>query len=115
MPLPEAQIRECLRATGEFLSKRRPPPEMRGQVDFRADIIGQQVTILTVRPKFDDETQKIAHPIAKARWVGKRKVWRLFWMRGDLKWHSYTPLPESPKISELIEEVDRDPHCCFFG
>ena len=115
MPLPAVQIRECLIATGEFLSKRRPPPELRDKVDYRADIYGQDVTLISVRPAYGDETRKAEYPFAKARWVGTRKVWRLFWMRADLKWHSYQPLPESPSIGTLLQEVDRDPHCCFFG
>ena len=115
MPLPDIQIRECLNAAGEFISARRPPPEIRNSVDYRADIKGQELTILAIRPAYNDQNQKVDHPIAKARWVGTRKVWRLFWMRSDLKWHSYEPLPESPSISRLLAEVHRDPHCCFFG
>ncbi len=115
MPLPDVQIRECLLATGEFLSKRRPPPEIRDKLDYRCYINGQEVTLVSLRPKFDDETLKAEHPFAKVRWVGTQKVWILYWMRGDLKWHSYEPLPESPTIGKLLEEVDRDPHCCFFG
>jgi hypothetical protein len=49
MPLPTVQIRECLRATGEFLIKRRPPPELRDKLDFRTDISGQEVIIISVR------------------------------------------------------------------
>ena len=115
MSLAELQIRECLGATGEFIIKRRPPPEVRDQVDLRADINGQEVTIISVRPAFDDPSRKAEHPIAKARWVGTQNVWKLYWMRADLKWHSYEPLPESPSIATLLAEVDRDPHCCFFG
>jgi hypothetical protein len=115
MPLPDSQIRECLIATGEFISKRRPPFDIRDKLDYRADINGQEVTIISVRPAFSDPGRKTDHPIAKARWVGTRKVWRLYWMRADMKWHSYEPLPESPRIATLLEEVDRDPHCCFFG
>jgi len=115
MPLSEVQIRECLKATGEFLTKRRPPPELRDKLDFHADINNQEVTILSVRPAYNDPRRKAEYPIAKARWVGTQKVWRLFWMQSDMNWHSYKPLPESPSIATLLEEVDRDTHCCFFG
>ena len=115
MPLSEIQIRECLSATGKFISKRRPPPEIRYKLDFRAHIKGQEVTLVSVRPAYGDKGRKTEYPIAKARWVATQKVWKLYWMRGDLKWHSYEPLPESASIGTLLEEVDRDPHCCFFG
>jgi len=102
-------------ATGEFLSKRRPPPEFRDKVDYRVNITGQEVMLVTVRQRFDDESRKQEYPFAKVRWVGTQRVWKLYWMRDDLKWHAYTPLPEATKIGRLLEEVERDPHCCFFG
>ena len=110
MPLPDSQIRECLVATGEFLSKRRPPPEVRDKLDYRADINGQEVHIISVRPAYGDPARKSELPIARVRWFGTQKVWRLYWMRADMKWHSYEPLPESSSIATLLEEVDRDPH-----
>jgi len=78
MSLPQTQLRECLGAVGEFISKRRPPPEIRDKVDIRADINGQAMTIISIRPAYNDPSQKIESPIAKTRWVGTRKVWRLF-------------------------------------
>jgi hypothetical protein len=92
MPLPDTQIRECLAATGEFISKRRPPPEIRDKLDFRAAIEGQEVILFSIRPAYDDESRNVEFPIAEARWVEKRKIWKLYWMRADLKWHSYQPL-----------------------
>ena len=115
MPLAEVQIRECLAAVGEFLCKRRPPPEIRDQVDIQANITGQELTIVTIRPAYDDPTRKCEYPLAKARWVQSQKIWKLYWMKGDLKWHAYPRFPESPSIAKLLEEVDQDPLCCFFG
>jgi hypothetical protein len=115
MALSEAQILECLQVTGAFISKRRPPPELRDKVDIRAHIKKSEVTLVSVHPAYDDETRKVQHPFAKARWVGTQKVWRLYWMRADLRWHAYQPLPEARRLESLLAEVDRDPHCCFFG
>jgi hypothetical protein len=58
---------------------------------------------------------KVEHPIAKAKWVDSRKVWRLFWMRADLKWHSYMPFPETSAIAAVLSEVVRDPYRCFLA
>jgi hypothetical protein len=115
MALPDAQVRACLKAVGAFLAKRRPPMEIRDQLDFRANIDGPDLIIVEVRPAYDDPNRTIQHPVAKAKWVGARRVWRLFWMRADLKWHSYSPKPEAARIGTLMSEVDRDPHGCFFG
>jgi hypothetical protein len=115
VPIPDTQVRSCLKAVGAFLARRRPPPDARAQLDFRADIAGSDLVVVEVRPAYNDKRRIIEHPLAKAKWVDKRKVWRLFWMRSDLKWHSYSPMPEARTIGSLLAEVDRDPHGCFFG
>lgn len=115
LALPDTQVRACLKAVGAFLAKRRPSMEIRDKLDFRADIDGSDLIIVEVRPAFNDPSRTIHHPVAKATWIGARKVWRLFWMRADLKWHCYSPKPEAARISTILSEVDRDPHGCFFG
>jgi hypothetical protein len=115
MAIPDPQLRACLKAVGEFLEKRRPPLHIRDRLDLRADITGSEAVIFEVRPPFLDRKQTVEHPVAKVKWIGTRKVWRLFWMRADLKWHSYDPRPEATDIETLFSEVDRDPHGCFFG
>jgi hypothetical protein len=89
--------------------------EIHNQLDFRADIVGSDLIIVEVRPAYNDPSRTIHHPVAKVKWIGTRKVWRLYWMRADLKWHTYSPKPEAVRISTILSEVDRDPHGCFFG
>ena len=108
-------MRACLKAVGAFIEKRRPPAHIRDQLDIRANINGSELVIVAVRPAFQDKTRLVEHPVAKAKWVDTRKVWRLFWMRADLKWHAYPPLPEASSISTILDEVDRDANGCFFG
>ena len=115
MPLPEPQLRECLSAVGSFIQRRRPPPKLRAQLDYRANIKGSEVVLVEVRPAYNDKRRTIEHAIAKAKWIGSRKVWRLFWMRADMKWHSYQPMPEARTFKAVMTEVERDLHCCFFG
>ena len=115
MAIPEAEMRACLKAVGEFIEKIRPPLDIRDQLDFRADINGSELVVAEVRPSFQNKKLKREHPVAKAKWISTRRIWRLFWMRADLKWHSYQPFPESPSIAAVLDEVRRDPHGCFFG
>ncbi len=115
MALAPAQLAESLRATGTFLEKRRPPLEARDQLDFRADITGADVFIIEERSSYREPGKKLERPIAKASWVTARSRWRLYWMRPNLKWESYAPLPDAATLDELLEEVHRDPLGCFFG
>jgi hypothetical protein len=100
---------------GAFVAKRRPPVNVRKDVDLSFRIKGQSVEIFEIRPTWlgDGETHEI--PIAKATFVRTRKVWQLYWQRRDLKWHGYEPLPEAQTIEEVVAEIDADPCACFWG
>lgn len=115
MPIADKELRAALAAAGDFLTRRRPRPEIRDQLDYKIDINGSDLTIFEVRPRYDDPSKTIEHGVAKMKWVGTKKAWRLFWMRGNLKWHSYEPKPEAAAIDVLFKEVEKDPHGCFFG
>ena len=115
MALTQTQVEECLRVTGAFIAKRRPPPAIRDKLDYRADISGSTVTIVSIRPRYNDSRRKMDHPIARIRWIGTKKKWQLYWMRADLKWHVYEATSEIKSIADALEEVHRDPHSCFFG
>lgn len=70
---------------------------------------------MEVRPAYNGKNRTIEHPVAKAKWIGTEKAWRLFWMRADLKWHTYEPAARFKTIAKILDEVDRDPYGCFFG
>jgi hypothetical protein len=115
MALPESELRAVLKAVGAFVEKRRPRPEIRDKLDIRVHINGSEVLITEVRPAFHDKRKKQDTPVARIRWFNSRKIWRLFWMRSDLKWHAYEPYPEASRIATHLRTVDEDYHCCFFG
>lgn len=52
MPIPEQELIGCLRAVGAFIEERRPPAEIRDQIDFRADIENSAVVLNEVRPAY---------------------------------------------------------------
>ena len=98
-----------------YIEKRRPPEHLRHQIDLSFRIQNQSIEIFEIRPGFMDPLKKIENSIAKTTWVSSRQVWRIFWQRADLKWHSYGPLPEVKTLKQFIDEVDADPSGCFFG
>jgi hypothetical protein len=115
MAIPEKELRECLRAAGAFIEKRRPKPEIRDRLDLRADIEGSALVISEVRPAYNNPKVIRHHPVAKAKWIGTLKAWRLYWMRADMKWHAYDAGRPLTGIAEILDEVGRDPYGCFFG
>ena len=53
--------------------------------------------------------------MAKATFVQIKGILKVFWMRADLKWHSYEPKAAVNTFKEFLGSVDRDEHRCFFG
>ncbi|MCJ8344458.1 DUF3024 domain-containing protein [bacterium] len=105
----------CLQAGEKFLELRRPPFEIRDKLDIKFTLEGQNVLIYEVRPLWNDPSKILDIPIAKATFVKSKQLWKIFWQRADLKWHSYPSCPTVEKISDFFEEVHKDQDCCFFG
>lgn len=97
------------------MGRRRPPPEIRDRLDLGYRITDQSIEIFEVRPRWDRPEQSVESPVAKATYVRAEDRWRVFWMRGDLRWHRYEPSREVGDLREFLDTVDRDEYCCFFG
>lgn len=99
----------------EFMETRRPPVEIRDQVDLDYRIESQSVVIFSTRPVCGDKSRKIEEPAAKATYNRKSKRWKIYWQRADQKWHAYPPHPEAILFDEFLAIVDEDKNCCFWG
>ncbi len=115
MAFSEFEIERCKRVVGEYVEKHRPPPHMRDELDLGFRIKGQSVEIFEIRPFWNDPEKKVEEAVAKATYVKRHKVWRVYWQRADLKWHRYDPHPEVDTIEEFLDLVERDEYCCFYG
>jgi hypothetical protein len=115
MALSDIERKRCENALAGFLLRRRPPPEIRPQLDLGYRVAGQSVVLFETRPVWDDPTRTIELPFAKATFVRTRGHWALYWRRSDLKWHGYEPRPDVLTIEEFVAVVERDELHCFFG
>ncbi len=115
MAISEFEIKRCEREIEKFLAGRRPPAHIRNKLDFGYRIENQSVEIFEIRPQWKNPKNKIEIPFAKATYVKKRKLWKIYWQRRDLKWHSYTPAPSVQHFEEFLSVVNEDTHACFFG
>ena len=115
MAFNDLERKRIEKAVAEFLTKRRPPPHIRPELDIDYRIDGQSVELLEIRPQWNDRSIIRRYPFAKATYVGTQKLWKVFWQRADLKWHGYEPAPTVNSIDEFLAIVDADPHACFFG
>ena len=86
-----------------------------GRVDLAFRIRGQSVEIFEIRPVWNDATRTIEHSVAKATYNRRKRVWKLYWQRADLKWHGYQPVLEVASLDQFVAVVDEDAYGCFFG
>jgi len=114
MAFSQLELKRCEHDLAHFMELRRPPAHIRPELDLGYRIKGQSIEIFEVRPHWPDKTTKIETPVAKRIFVRTQKRWRIYWMRGDLKWHAYEP-NEARSFAEFLAIVHRDEYCCFFG
>ena len=86
MALTELETRRVAKALDELVSRKRPPAHLRDQ-----------------------------RPFAKATWIRTQNVWKIYWQRADLKWHSYEPVATVQSIHGFCTAVEDDPYGCFWG
>jgi hypothetical protein len=115
MPISEFEIKRCERELEKFLTVRRPPAHVRGQLDFGYRIENQSVELFEIRPELRNPEQKMEFPFAKATFVKKDKLWKIYWQRQDMKWHSYKPAPSVQYFESFLALVTEDANACFFG
>ena len=116
MALTEIELVRARKAMDVFMQRRRPPLHIRPKLDLGFRVSGQSVEIFEIRPAWrGPPDEKHESPMAKATYVRARGVWRVFWQRRDLKWHSYEPRPEVKSIDEFASLVSEDALACFFG
>jgi hypothetical protein len=115
MAFTEIEMQRCKKLVAAFIEKRRPPLHIRPQLDLGCRVKEQSVEIFEIRPVWRNPEEKMEHPVAKATYVKSQDIWKVYWMRADLKWHTYAPLPEVAKLEEFLQLVDQDPQACFWG
>jgi hypothetical protein len=113
--LSKFEQKQSERIVGAFIEKRRPPANLREQVDLGFRVVDQSVEIFEIRSQRSQPEVKREHAVAKATYVKTDAVWRVFWQRQDLKWRRYDPAPEGDSLEAFLRLVDEDKHACFWG
>src|SRR5690606_24169917 len=103
MAFTEFETKRLGKVVGAFVEQRRPPAHIRPKLDLAFRIKGQSVEIFEVRPRWRGAPgETVEQPVAKATYVKARGVWRVFWMRADLKWHGYPPAPQVGSVEKFL-------------
>ena len=97
------------------LEKIRPREEIRSQLDIGYTIEKQSIILNEIRPVWRDPSVYKEYGFAKTTYVKSKNVWKVYWMRADLKWHPYDPKPEVKTLQQFLKIVDEDKYHCFKG
>jgi len=84
-------------------------------LDIGFRIGNQGIAIFEIRPDWNNPSEIMEQPVAKATYVKTQECWKIYWMRADLKWHGYDLLPEVDTLEEFLDVVERDNFGCFWG
>jgi hypothetical protein len=115
MAFNEFELRKYQQILDKFIEKIRPPENIRKELDISYKITNQSVEIYEIRPQYDNPKDILNIEIAKATYVKTQDIWKIFWMRSDLKWHGYEPNPEVDDLSDFLSIIDEDKYGCFWG
>ena len=84
------------------------------QIDYR--LTNQSIELFQIRPLYRGKPgETFEFPIIKTTYVKSKIIWKVFWQRRDLKWHSYEPNPVVKNLEEFIAVLNKDEYGCFYG
>ena len=116
MALNEIETQRVRKIVGDFVEQNRPPSHIRQQLDLGFRINGQSIELFEIRPVWGGSPgEMLESAFAKATFVRTSGMWKLYWRRTDLKWHSYPPAPEVASLEVFLALVGEDKHHCFKG
>ncbi|CCQ10875.1 hypothetical protein PALB_17490 [Pseudoalteromonas luteoviolacea B = ATCC 29581] len=115
MPFSEFELKRIEMILDKALEKRRPHAHSRHEFDIRFRIDKQSVFIFERRQDWRDKSHYNEIDTAKLTFVKSQNVWKIYWMRQDLKWHSYQPNPTATRLEAAIETIIVDEYGCFWG
>jgi len=114
MALTDIELQRVKKRVGGLCSE-KTPAHLKGQLRFEYEIEKQSAIIYEVRPAWNDPSKFTRMPLAKLTYVKTENIWKLYWKRANDKWVLYEPKGIAKDLNELVKEIDKDSHGCFFG
>ena len=114
MRIPTAELEHVSKVL-EAYAEAKIPHHVRDQVQLGYRIEGVHVFLLERRPGWDQPEPWTELEVAKFRYYVNRGEWVLSWADRNVKWHRYDLIPPSRIFEDLLDEVERDPTCIFWG
>lgn len=98
-----------------YVENIRPPEHIRPKLDISYTIENQSVILQELRPAVINPAMIMKLDYAKATFVKSLNKWKVYGMRGNLKWTRYDPKPTVRNLEEFTRLVEEDKYHCFKG
>lgn len=97
--------------------EQRVPPHALHQVRSELVLSKGAATIVERRAPWREDfgPEWTSRGVARLRYTIKRGVWALYWSDHNGRWHLYDLIDPTDDVRVLLDEVDRDPTCIFWG
>ena len=93
------------------------PEEFRDRMRVEVEETPRGLTIVecSLMPDMDGEAGWLRVPSARLAYASGRREWTLYCFDSNSKAHRYPDFEPSAKIKDLLDEIDDDPTCIFWG
>ncbi len=115
MTINPSQMLDVIEAMENYIERNRPPEHIREELDIGYKIIDQSIFVFEIRPQVNKPEIKVEINSAKATFVKAKNYWKVFWMKSDMSWHSYPPMPTVKTVKEFVDLIEEDKYCFFWG
>ncbi len=95
----------------------RTPAEHQDQFQVECTIRGKSITVYDCQAPWDPDMgpEWTRTPVAQLRYDPDDHQWRLYCADSNSRWHFYDIAEPTPRIEELLTEIDKDPTGIFWG
>lgn len=115
MAFNDLELASIKRSTVAYTKKHGPPAHIQKQLSWDWVIDKQNVLLYEVGPHWQDANKLIRNECVKVTFVRTKNIWQVYWMRADLKWHSYEPNLVVSSFDDFLDVLQADEYGCFFG
>lgn len=114
MPLSEFEIKKIESIFSEYCEK-KIPLHVRDQLVLTFKINRNEVVLFEKRVVWDNPSEWREHPVTKMKCNMQTRLWTLYWLDRNSKFHIYERIKPSKYIETLLKEVNSDPTGIFWG
>lgn len=106
--LPQADVARVRR-----LCEGRVPDHVLDEVRVELEERPRTLTIVECRAPWREDYRP--DPVARLSYTSSQRAWTLYYCRSSGRWERYPLLSSTTRIDVLLDEIDRDPICVFWG